>query len=36
MSKKQKRRRILTGVFAGLLAILLLLPMLLNALNMLA
>lgn len=35
MSKRQKRKKILTSVFAGLLALLMLLPILLNALNML-
>ena len=34
--KKQKMRKILTAVFAGLLAVLLLLPMLLNALHVLS
>lgn len=33
MSKKQKRKKILTCVFAGLLALLMLLPILLNALS---
>ncbi len=36
MKKKQKMRKILVAVFAGLLAVLMLLPMLLNALQVLS
>ena len=35
MSKRQKRRKILVSVLAGLMAVLMVLPILLNALSML-
>lgn len=35
MSKKQKRQKLLVSILAGLMAALMILPMLLNALSML-
>ena len=35
MSKRQKRQKILVSILAGLMAVLMILPMLLNALSML-